>query len=423
MTSIKQTIRARLPAPLLFAYHFCLAYLGAILYRFPSRTLTVIGVTGTDGKSSTTEFISAIFEQAGYKTALSNSIRVKVDTQSKTSTGRSMPGRFFIQRFLRRARNAGCAVAIVEMTSEGVRQHRHRAIQLDALVFTNLSPEHIESHGSYEAYADAKYEIGRALARSRKRPRTVIANSEDREGARYLALPVEKKRAFSLKQHEPWNTSESGGRFTFEGQEVLVKIPGEFSLKNALAAAEVGRAFGLDVTSIQNGIANVSSVPGRVEAVDGGQEFAVVVDYALTPKALEALYKTYGSRKKICIFGSAGGGRDAWKRPVLGKIAEAHCETVILTNDIAYDEPPRDIVDDIARGMNTKPEIILDRRAAIRRGLEIAQRHPARGEVAVLITGMGIDTEITVTGGKKMPWSDIEVARDELAKLLKARVA
>jgi UDP-N-acetylmuramoyl-L-alanyl-D-glutamate--2,6-diaminopimelate ligase len=288
-------------------------------------------------------------------------------------------------------------------------------------VFTNLSPEHIESHGSYEAYADAKYEIGRALVRSRKRPRTVIANSEDREGARYLALPVEKKLAFSLKRHEPWDTSESGGRFTFEGQEIAVKLPGEFSLNNALAAAEVARAFGLDATSIQKGIANVTSIPGRVEAVDGGQEFAVVVDYALTPKALEALYKTYGSRKKICIFGSAGGGRDAWKRPVLGKIAEAHCDRVILTNDIAYDEPPRDIVDDIARGMNTKPEIILDRRAAIRRGLEIAQRHPSRGEVAVLITGMGIDTEITAANGKKMPWSDAKIAREELAKLMKVR--
>lgn len=421
MQTVKRLLRAIIPVQLLSAYHLSLAYIGAFIYRFPSRKLTVIGVTGTDGKSSTTEYTNAIFEQAGYKTALSNSIRIKVGAQSRASTGRSMPGRFFIQRFLRRARNAGCTVAILEMTSEGVRQHRHRAIHLDALVFTNLSPEHIESHGSYEEYADAKYEIGLGLARSAKRPRIMITNGDDPCGARYLELPVEKKRAFSLKHHEPWSTNERCGRFTFEGQEVIVKFPGEFSLKNALAAAETAYAFGIDIATIQKGIARIERIPGRLETIDGGQDFLVVVDYALTPEALEALYKTYSSRKKICIFGSAGGGRDKWKRPVLGKIAETHCETVILTNDIAYDEPPHGIVGDIARGMNTKPEIILDRRSAIRRGLELAQRHSARTEVAVLITGMGIDTEITAADGKKNPWNDVEVAREELATLLKSR--
>lgn len=421
MHSIKKIVRSLLPASFLSAYHFSLVYLGAILYGFPSRKLIVIGVTGTDGKSSTTEYVNAIFERAGYKTALSNSIRIKVDTRSVSSTGRSMPGRFFIQRFLRRARSAGCVVAIIEMTSEGVLQHRHRAIHLNALVFTNLSPEHIESHGSYEAYADAKYEIGLALVRSSKRPRIVIANGDDREGVRYLTLPVEKKCAFSLKHCEPWSASESGGRFTLEGQEMVVKLPGEFSLKNALAAAETARVFGIDIATIQKGVVSVERIPGRLDPIEGGQKFSVIVDYALTPEALESLYKTYASRKKICIFGSAGGGRDTWKRPVLGKIAETYCEAVIITNDIAYDEPPKNIAGDIARGMSAKPEIILDRRKAIRRGLELAQRHAAQSEVAVLITGMGIDTEISAADGKKIPWNDAEVAREELAKLLKAR--
>lgn len=420
MHSIKKTVRSLLPASFLSAYHFSLAYLGAILYGFPSRKLIVIGVTGTDGKSSTTEYINAIFEKAKYKTALSNSIRIKVGALSEPSTGRSMPGRFFIQRFLHRAQKAGCTVAIIEMTSEGVRQHRHRAIDLDALVFTNLSPEHIESHGSYAAYADAKYEIGLVLLRSLKRPRIIVA-SDDPEGARYLALPVEKKCAFSLSRSLPWGVGERGGRFTFEGQEMLVKLPGEFSLKNALAAAETARAFGIDIASIKNGIANITNIPGRVETIDCGQKFSVIIDYALTPNALEALYKTYGDRKKICVFGSAGGGRDTWKRPVLGKLAETYCESVIITNDIAYDESPENIANDIARGMKTKPEVILDRRRAIRRGLELAQKHNVQSEVAVLITGMGIDTEITASDGKKIPWSDAKVVRKELEKLLKSR--
>src|SRR3989344_4180750 len=147
MRSLKKIVRKFIPGPLLSIYHYFLAYLGAFLYGFPSRKLMVIGVTGTNGKSSTTEYVNAIFEAAGYTTALSNSIRVKIGSESKTSSGRSMPGRFFIQHFFSEALKARCSVAIVEMTSEGVKQSRHRAIQLDALLFLNLAPEHIESHG------------------------------------------------------------------------------------------------------------------------------------------------------------------------------------------------------------------------------------------------------------------------------------
>jgi UDP-N-acetylmuramoyl-L-alanyl-D-glutamate--2,6-diaminopimelate ligase len=414
MKSFKKTVRSLIPSFLLSAYHFTLAYLGAALYRFPSRRIIVIGVTGTDGKSSTAEYVNAIFQQAGYTTALSNSIRIKIGSKVLSSTGRSMPGRFFIQRFLHRAIQSDCSVAIIEMTSEGVRQHRHRAIHMDALIFTNLSPEHIESHGSFEKYADAKFEIGKALARSIKRPRIIVANADDAQGSRYLTLPVESSRGFTLVEHKPWHSDSTGGSFTYDGTTVAVKLPGEFSLKNALAAAETASAFGISTEVIAAGIAGLTHIPGRLESIDCGQEFQAIVDYALTPEALEALYKTYGERKKICVFGSAGGGRDKWKRPVLGKIAETHCETVILTNDIAYDEDPKQIASDIAAGMTTRPEIILDRRVAIRRALQLASGQP--GSV-VLITGMGIDSEVTSGDGATEQWDDRAVVREELMKL------
>ncbi|MDB5237981.1 MAG: UDP-N-acetylmuramyl-tripeptide synthetase [Candidatus Kaiserbacteria bacterium] len=417
MSGIKKAIRAIVPAPLLSAYHFLLAYIGSALYGFPSRKMIVIGVTGTDGKSSTTEYINAIFEAAGHHTAVSNSIRIKVNNETGVATGRSMPGRFFIQRFMRRALRAGCTVAIIEMTSEGVRQHRHRAIALDALVFTNLSPEHIESHGSFEAYADAKYQIGQVLARSPKRPRAIIANADDAQGPRYLALPVEKKYGFSLSNNAPYSTDTHGGYFTY-GERIDVALPGEFSLKNALAAACVASAFNIDRAAIRAGVAAVKHIPGRLQEIKAGQDFAVVVDYALTPDALEALYTTYGTQKKICVFGSAGGGRDIWKRPVLGKIAEKYCDSVILTNDIAYDEDPAKIINDIAGGMSTTPEIIPDRRAAIRRSLEIARTNNDPNTV-VLISGMGIDSEITSAEGAKISWSDVDVTQEELSRLLK----
>lgn len=399
------------PRSLVSAYHLLVALGGAALYRFPSRSIKVIAVTGTKGKTSTTEMISAILEAAGHKTALINSIRIKVGPKKQRNTiGRSMPGRARLQKFLREAVREKCAFAVIEMTSEGARQHRHRGIELDALVFLNLAPEHIESHGSYEAYADAKFELGRALSDSLKRPRAVIASADDKESARYLALPVESRIAFSLSKQEPWHASSTGGVFTYEGRTITVPQPGEFSLKNALAAAEVSYAFGANLDAIEKGLAALTRIPGRAERIEVGQDFAVIVDYAHTPDSLAALCDAYPGRK-ICLLGSAGGGRDTWKRPVMGKTAEEKCDVVILTNDDPYDEDPQKIADEMAAGMTKNPDIVLDRRLAIRKAFSLAHT----GDV-VLITGKGIDP-IYGKGGAKIPWSDAEVAREELKRL------
>jgi len=403
--------------PLHSAYHFLVAILGAVLYGFPSRKIRVIGVTGTKGKTSTTEMISAIFDASGESTALINSIRIKIAERSeKNPVGRSMPGRFFLQKFLRDAVHRGCSVAIIEMTSEGARQHRHRGIAMDALIFLNLAPEHIESHGSYEAYSDAKYALGLALVRSSKRPRIIVANADDKESTRYLELPVESRLPFSLSHTVPYTSDAEGGSFTFKGTRIDIRQPGEFSLKNALAAATVASACGVSGDAIAKGLAQVVRIPGRAESIDEGQDFTVVVDYAHTPDSLLALCSAYGSKRKICILGSAGGGRDTWKRPVMGKTAEDNCETVILTNDDPYDEDPRKIVDEIRAGMLRSPEIILDRREAIRHGISLSQK----GDV-LLITGKGVDP-IIGKGGVKIAWNDVDVAREELKKRAQRQV-
>jgi UDP-N-acetylmuramoyl-L-alanyl-D-glutamate--2,6-diaminopimelate ligase len=418
---IKEWIRGIVPPFLIPFYHLSIALLSAFLYGFPSRKLTVIAVTGTKGKSSTTEMINAIYESAGYKTAVLNSIRFKVADASSANTLRmSMPGRFFIQRFLSDAVRAGCTVAILEMTSEGARQNRHRGIALDALVFTNLAPEHIESHGSYEAYADAKFEIGLQLARSSKRPRVIVANADDTQSPRYLALPVEHRLPFTLSACAPYRADESGGIFHFDDADILINLPGDFSLRNAIAATTLARAFNIPTSTIKTALATLSVIPGRAERIDAGQDFAVVVDYAHTPDSLTALYDAYGSAHKICVLGSTGGGRDLWKRPVMGGIADTRCDHVILTNEDPYDEDPRSIVDALARGMKRPPEIIMDRRAAIAKAISLA--HTARiqsgGNVAVLISGKGTDPCICGPSGTKEPWSDARVALEELAKQL-----
>lgn len=412
MHSLKTRIRSLVPEPLLSLYHYLIACAGALLYAFPSRRITVVAVTGTKGKTSTTEYLNAICEAAGLQTALINTIRIKVAEESSVNpTGRSMPGRLFLQRFLARAKKAGCTVAILEMTSEGARQHRHRGIDLDALVFLNLAPEHIEAHGSLEAYADAKFELGRSLERSHKRPRIMVWNADDAEGARYGTLSVEKLLPFSLATASPFSASASGGYFTFEGRRMDVHLPGEFSLLNALAAARVAHALGISEGSIHDGLARVERIAGRAEEVRCGQPFTVVVDYAHTPDSLEALYSAYSARK-ICVVSSTGGGRDRWKRPVMGKVADTHCEHVIVTDEDPYDEDPRRIMDEVAAGMTRKPEIIEDRRAAIARALTLA----SEGD-AVLVSGKGTDTSIHYAAGRSAPWDDAAVVREELARL------
>lgn len=421
MRALKELLEGIIPEallrPILSFYHLSLAWLGAILYGFPSRKLLVIGVTGTKGKSSTAELLNAIFEEAGYKTALLNSIRIKIAGNSERNLMRmTMPGRFFIQKFLSDAVKAGCKVAIIEMTSEGARQHRHRFLELNALVFTNLSPEHIESHGSYEAYARAKFEIARELARSKKRPRIIAANADDKESPRYLTLSVESSLPYSLSACTPWSADERGGHFLFDGRDISIRLPGEFSLKNALAAATLGRSFNVSRDTIARALEKVDKIPGRAERIEEGQNFTVVVDYAHTPDSLEALYNAYGNLRKICVLGATGGGRDRWKRPVMGGIADSKCDTVILTNEDSYDENPRVIINAVAGGMRRKAEIIIDRREAIRRALSLAKAGDA-----VLITGKGTDPSICVENGKKIPWSDTEVAREELARLLRTK--
>ncbi len=354
--------------------------------------------------------LNAILEEAGYTTALLNSIRIKTGDDTKPNELRmSMPGRFFIQHFLHNAVVEKCTAAILEMTSEGAKQHRHRFINLDALIFTNLAPEHIESHGSYEAYANAKFEIGRELARSCKRPRSIAALSEDDESRRYLALPVEHALPFSLSAQQPWFADQHGGYFTFDGKKISVNLPGEFSLKNALAAATLVRQLGIATDVIARALGRLQRIPGRAERMEEGQDYTVVVDYAHTPDSLEALYDAYKHVRKICVMGATGGGRDTWKRPVMGSLADTHCDHVILTDEDPYDEDPEAIVAALSEGMKRIPEVIMDRRAAIRRGCELA-----RAGDAVLITGKGTDPCICGPNGSKIPWSDAEIAREEI---------
>lgn len=403
-------LRRKLLAP----YHYAWAHLSALWYGFPAKRLTIIGVTGTKGKSSVTEMLYAILTSAGHKTALAGTIRFAIGDKSQPNLFKmTMPGRGFIQRFLAEVLADGCTHAVVEITSEAVLQYRHLNLDLDGLVVTNIQREHIESHGSFEKYAEAKRAIVTTLEQSQKNFRVLVTNTDIPETSAFLSAKVSRAIGFSAGELSNISGDERSVSFEYAGIRFFLPITGVFNAMNAISAVKLCEALGVPLETSAAALAKLPTVRGRVEHIDEGQNFIAVVDYAHTPDSLKSLYGAFPNRQKICVLGNTGGGRDSWKRPEMGKIADEMCEKVILTNEDPYDEDPRAIVEAMARGMARQPEIIMDRREAIRTALR-----SARPGDAVLISGKGTDPFIMGPSGHREVWSDAGVVREELKRLL-----
>jgi UDP-N-acetylmuramoyl-L-alanyl-D-glutamate--2,6-diaminopimelate ligase len=394
-------------------YHYSLALLGAIIYIFPGSKIKIVAITGTKGKTSTAEFVNTILEGAGKKTALAGTLRFKIGDESKPNLYKmTMPGRMFIQRFLRKAVNTGCEYAVIEISSEAVKQYRNKFIDINALIFTNLAPEHIESHGSYEKYVEAKLSIALDLEKSSKKNKVVIVNIDDKEGEKFLNVNVANKVIYSLNEAEDVILSEDFTKFTYKGVRMETSLPGQFNIYNVLGAIKFAESENIDLYTIKKALLKIKEIKGRTERIDEEQDFKVIVDYAHTPDSLKAIYETFSNSKIIGVLGNCGGGRDKWKRKEMAEIADRYCEKVILTDEDPYDDEPIKIVDDMARYFkNINTEIIMDRRDAIATAFKIAKK----GNV-VIITGKGSDPYIMRKNGEKEKWSDAEVAKEELKK-------
>ena len=434
---IKKTIKNVVPNFLLGWYHYVLSFFGALACGFPSRKIKVIGITGTNGKTTTANLAAAILEAAGYKVGVVSSIKFKIGQQEKENTLKmTMPGRSVLQRFLKDAVKARCDYAIIECTSEGVLQHRHRFIKWQTMVFTNLSPEHIERHGGFVNYRAAKGEYFRACKNIH------IINTDDENVEYFLKFSSEQKLCYGfdnlkIKKLEIGNwkfikaanlqMDENGIKFSVDNKPFALNLIGGFNASNALAAIGVGLSQSVSLEVCQKALAKAGGVPGRMEEIIS-QPFRAIVDYAFTPNALEQVYATLRPTNQpasqlICVFGACGGGRDKWKRPVLGQIAAKYCNEVIITNEDPYDENPMDIINQVAEGVKGAKRLItckapsalqkiLDRREAIRKALEIAKS----GDT-VIITGKGCEPWICAANGKKIPWDDRHVVREEFNKI------
>lgn len=423
MDTARRLIKRLIPKPLFNIlqpyYHYLLALLGALKYRRPARELMVIGVTGTKGKSSTVEIIAHILRADGKKVASLSTIQFSIDGQMEKNLFKmTMPGRFFVQRFLRQAVAAGCTHAVVEMTSEGAKQYRHKFIDIDALVFTNLTPEHIESHGSFEKYKAAKLSLAAAVAQSPKRPRYLVANVDDEHGQDFLDFKVEHPLPYSLKDLTLHSLQKDSVSLVLDDMTIRVPLVGLFNVYNTLAAITLTKALGVPLSTIQKALRDLPPLRGRVEQFAApnelGKRVTVVVDYAHTPDSLTQLYEVFKDQVKIAVLGNTGGGRDTWKRPEMAAIAEKYCEHVILTNEDPYDENPENIVAAMRKGMSddASVEIILDRRSAIKRAIEVAPP-----DSYVLVSGKGTDPYIMGPDGIKIPWSDAKVVQELLQEM------
>ena len=409
---VKNLVKKLIPDFLLSFYHYCLALTGAFLYGFPSRKLTVIGITGTSGKSTVVELSSKILQEAGFKVASLSSIKFKIkEKEWENKLKMTMPGRLKVQKFLRQAVRAGCKYAVLEVTSEGIKQFRHKFINFDVAVFTNLSPEHIESHGSFEKYREAKLRLFKIA-------KVHIINLDDENTGYFLQFPANKKYTYGLNK----------GDVNTKNTQFKLRLTGDFNIYNGLAAACVGLSQGINLETCKKALEKVRGIPGRMEEVISNP-FKVFVDYAFTPNALEKVYQTLkpeNARRRdksllhpslrlgqmICVLGACGGGRDKWKRPVLGKIAAKYCDEIIITNEDPYDENPMEIIEQVASGTKGKAEKIVDRREAISEALKIAEE----GDI-VIITGKGCEPWICVAKGKKIPWDDRKIVKEEFKKL------
>ncbi|MEA3293146.1 MAG: UDP-N-acetylmuramoyl-L-alanyl-D-glutamate--2,6-diaminopimelate ligase [Patescibacteria group bacterium] len=450
---IKKWLKKLIPRFFLNQYYFLLAFFGAVFYGFPSQKLKVVGITGTNGKSTVVSLSTKILEGAGYKVASISSIKFKINGKEWINDFKmTMPGRFRLQKFLKQAVRAGCEYALIEVTSEGIKQYRHRFIHFDVAVFTNLSPEHIEAHKGFEKYRQEKLKLFKCASNLH------IINLDDKSAEYFLKIPAKEKYCYTIEKRktraqssknlkaENIKTKASGVNFEVCGTLFHLNLLGKFNIYNSLAAVCVGLSQGVSLKICKKALEKVKVIPGRMEVI-ADKPFEIIVDYAHTPDSLEKVYQAIKKSKfktqnlkqisntkiqkpnMICVLGACGGGRDKWKRPVFGEIAAKHCDKIIITNEDPYDENPSKILSGIKSGIfnfSARNALhndaggqfpisnfyeILDRRNAIKKALELAQPNDI-----VIITGKGSEPWMCVEKGKKIPWNDRKIVHQELKK-------
>ncbi len=399
--------------------------------------MIVVGVTGSKGKTTTANMIWAALQASGHKAGSIGTANLRIgDHETLNTSHMTMPGRWHLQKFIRQMADGGCRFAVIETPSEGQAQYRHAGINYDVLVFTNLTHEILEHHrNSFEILKVHNARVFRKLHKQRRKhfdgreiPKTIIVNADSEFSDFYAKYPADKHASFSVAELSDYQarglkSSAQGTDFTIQEAPYRIPILGDFNVINAAGAVAVATELHVSPEDIHRGLAELKTVAGRMEVIDEGQKFMVIVDYAHEQTGMElllqSLYKMVKKDAQVIVhLGAEGGGRDKKKRPEMGTIAAKNADIVIVGNVDPYDDDPTKIIEDIAVGAEKAGKkrdkdlyCIEDRRAGIRKALKLAKA----GDI-VAITGKGAEQSMIV-GGKKSAWDDREVVREELRAL------
>jgi UDP-N-acetylmuramoyl-L-alanyl-D-glutamate--2,6-diaminopimelate ligase len=447
-----------IPQSLKNIHHLFQAGLANVWYGFPSRKLKVIGVTGTNGKTTTVQMVAKILEDNGKKIAISSTINFKIAekewvNKSKFTTLSS----WALQKFLKQAVSAGCEYAVLEVSSHSLDQNRVWGIDFGVAVITNVTREHLDYHNTIEEYAKAKEKLFAMVAKNENG--LSVVNLDMDHADNFLKYETKEKYGYRIKyqvesikypdikiiEAENVELGINYSKFKIQNSKFFLNLPGEFNIENALAATCVGLSQDIPLEKISEALAKIKGVPGRMEKIENSRGLNIIVDYAVTPDSLEKLYAYLDGIKKerlriIAVFGSCG-ERDRGKRPIMGEIVARHADYCIVTNEDPYGENPVRIINEVFSGVVGKkitsdiPNFqfsifnfqtisnsqiskikkegenalrILDRKEAIKKALQIAKP----GDI-VVVTGKGAE-ETMALGKERIPWNDPKVIREVL---------
>ena len=398
------------------ALHILYACYGWLRYGHKGKGMRVIGITGTDGKSSTVLMVAHILAAAGYQTAYISSVTMSDGIETWPNTLKmTTPGKGYIHRFLASAKEKGATHAVLEITSEGIKQHRHRFVRFEHVAVTNITPEHIESHGSFARYVAAKRSLIRLMrARLGSRP-AVTLNVDDPILAEWVhdgvrAETVSRKRGKGTIWYISREVSLTHVSFEIgygeEHMHCTLAMGGPFTVRNAVLALAIGRAYGVPLALGCKALASLPCIPGRFEVVH--EHPLVIIDYGHTLAAWSEILpflRRYVSGTIIHVFGAAGGGRDKTKRPQLANLSQQYADYSIVTEENPFDEDPRHIERDIIAGFSaTHPYVTYTvREDAVLHACAIA--HP---EDCILLSAKGSETVIAGPHGTKRPYNERE---------------
>lgn len=431
-------LKKLIPQSAINSFHYFEAIASSFAYRQPSRHMIVIGVVGSKGKTTLANLLWAALSGDGSKVGLVGTANIRIGHAERLNPYHmTMPGRHRLQKVLAEMQQAGCQYAVMEVPSEGQAQWRHVGVHFDMLIFTNVTRELMASHNySLEILHEHNKRVFASLSQKPKtvqgrlQPKILIANSDAEHFTQYFDHIADIKRSYSVTKKSDYRATRiesdaTGSSFVINKHSYRIPIAGSINVSNATGAIASALELGKSPQVIARGLQNLTVIPGRMERIEAGQKFHVIVDYAHEETGMQALMESAKDMvqkncKVITLLGAEGGGRDELKRPIMGRIAMLNSDFVILSNVDPYRDNPEKIIADIANGveesggkLNKTYWQITDRRAGIAHALALAEP----GDL-VLITGKGAEQSIVIDG-KKSSWDDRQVVREELKKLLK----